>query len=54
MTMPHPLHVWRLWCNGREFGIDFPSLQAARKTKLEFQRHFPRARYYISRAHATP
>jgi hypothetical protein len=48
--MPHMSRCWRLWCDGREFGIDFPSLESAQATKLEFQRQFPKARYYIRRA----
>lgn len=39
--------VWRVYCDGREFGIDYATLDAARAAKRAYEPRFPRRRYTI-------
>lgn len=39
--------MYRIYCDGREFGIDYPTLIDAQRVKRVYQRHFPRCRYCI-------
>ena len=41
--------VYRVYCDGVEFGVDYCSLPAARAAKAAFVRSWPRLRYYIRR-----
>lgn len=42
--------TYRIYADGREFGIDYPSLRSARAAKAAYQKYFPRVRYYIRKA----
>ena len=42
--------MYRIYADGREFGIDYPTLERAREVKAQYAQHFPRVRYYIRRA----
>ena len=44
---------WRVYAEGREFGIDFVTLTAARRAMDTYQRNFPHVHYYI-RCHPGP
>lgn len=39
--------IYRVYCNGVEFGKDYASLDDARTAKLAFARHWPNRRYYV-------
>ena len=39
--------MYRVYANGREFGVDYPTLAAALKAKAAYDAHFPKIRYYI-------
>ena len=39
--------MYRIYADGREFGIDFHTLADARAVKLTFAKCFPRCRYHI-------
>lgn len=45
------MHHWRVYLAYPriEFGIDYPTLAAARSARDSYQRNFPTARYYIRR-----
>ena len=42
--------MYRIYCDGREFGIDYATLEQARAVKLAYSHHFPRCRYYIRKS----
>ena len=42
--------MYRIYCNGIEFGTDYPNLEAARKVKRAYQSDWPHLRYYIRKA----
>jgi hypothetical protein len=42
--------MYRVYCNGLEFGIDYPTLEAARAAKRQYAEHFKWCRYYIRKA----
>jgi len=42
-------HHYRVYADGREFGIDYRTLEAAREAKARYARYFPHVRYYIRR-----
>ena len=39
--------MYRVYCEDREFGIDYENLADARTARHAFQTHWPRLRYYI-------
>jgi hypothetical protein len=41
--------MYRVYCNGCEFGVGYPTLAIARVVKQRYQTHFPKLRYYIRR-----
>lgn len=45
---------WRVYCNGREFGIDYPTLHDAQEAKERYRSHFPHHNYYIRRHNGSP
>jgi len=42
--------MYRIYCNGHEFGTDYPSLAEARAVKATYQANFPFLRYIIRKA----
>lgn len=42
-----PMPCYRIYADGREFGIDYASLASARRIKAEYAAEFPLIRYYI-------
>lgn len=42
-------YIWRIYGGGAEFGIDFASLDEARRMKALYRRVWPDIRYYIRR-----
>jgi hypothetical protein len=42
--------VYRAYCEGREFGIDYPSKEVAQAAVDRYREHFPKFRYYIRKA----
>lgn len=47
------MNHWRVYGDGREFGIDYPTLRAAQAAKALYASHFPWCRYTI-RKHRGP
>lgn len=47
MKTPHNPPMYRVYADGREFGIDYPTLAAARTDKARYAEHFPHVHYYI-------
>jgi len=47
MTMYSFKKVFRIYADGTEFGIDYPSLEAAIKAKLAYAGCFPSVKYVI-------
>ncbi len=39
--------MYRIYADGREFGIDYKHLERARTAKAIFAAHFPHVHYYI-------
>ena len=39
--------VYCVYANGQEFGIDYPTLEAARVVKAAYAPHWPHIKYYI-------
>ena len=39
--------MYRVYADGQEFGVDYPTLATARKAKDAYAQHFPKIRYYI-------
>lgn len=39
--------MYRCYCNGVEFGLDYLSLPDARKALAAYKKHFPKLKYYI-------
>lgn len=39
--------MYQVWADGREFGIDYATLDDARRAKAVFVAHWPHVRYYI-------
>lgn len=48
-TRPHGIVHWRVYGDGREFGRDYPTLEAARQAKARYAANFPHVRYVIRR-----
>ena len=44
--------VWRVYCDGREFGIDYPTLPDARIAAKRFASYWTRHRYTTHWAYA--
>lgn len=42
-------YVWRIYCNGNEFGIDYPTARRARSVAESYRQDFPRLHYYVRR-----
>lgn len=42
--------MYRVYCDGREFGRDYRTLEDARAARAAYASHFPSHRYYIRRA----
>lgn len=42
--------MYRCYCNGQEFGIDYPTLEAARAALAQYKQNFPYLRYYVHKA----
>jgi hypothetical protein len=38
---------YRVYCNGRDFGIDYANLETARAARAIYARYWPKLRYYI-------
>lgn len=45
----HALNVWRIYCNGVEFGTDYPSLESAKKIARAYRQDWPHLSYYVRR-----
>ena len=41
------MKIWRVYCNGLDFGADYKSLKAARKAKEKFLHYWDGRHYYI-------
>ena len=39
--------MYRIFCNGREFGIDYATLADARRVKAAYASQWPTLAYYI-------
>lgn len=39
--------MYRVYCNGREFGVDYPDRKSAQQAAAAYRDHFPHSRYYI-------
>lgn len=40
--------IYLVWCDGREFGIDYDSREAALAVARDFKRNFPSHHYRVS------
>ena len=41
------MNVYRVYANGYEFGIDYPTIEAARAVKAAYAAYWPNVRYYV-------
>lgn len=42
--------MWRIYCDGIEFGRDFASYELAQTVMKEYQSRFPKVKYIIRKA----
>jgi hypothetical protein len=39
--------VWRVYCQGVEFGTDYPTRESAQKVARDYRADWPNLRYYV-------
>ena len=41
--------IWRVYCGKREFGVDYPSREAAEAVAAKWRRAWPKHTYWVRR-----
>lgn len=47
--MATPQTIWRIYCQGNEFGIDYPTRRRAQIVAESYRKDFPHLHYYVRR-----